>query len=298
MRILLTTCVVCLTLFAAGCGGGTAVTASNAQSGPLSANWQLVLTQNVPRPPITLSISGFLLQSHNSITGSVELPGNGVQQKCAGVGVVTGSIDGQNVALSIDEGGSTLSLSGALSSDGKSMSGDYETPSGGCLTVASTGTWQAAPVPQLSGNFNGTLANSGYMQLITGTNAAQLPPIQVSGSITQGPNTGSSNAALSGTINAVGYPCFATAYLTGTVSGTNVVAAVFGFDGSQIGTFGTIVAPATISTNSGIVSVNGDLVLGILLPGGIEQGPCPKLADPGSGNAVESDHTSAQLTLQ
>ena len=302
MRVQSAVCVVMLLFTAAGCGGGKVggASASNAPGGPLAGNWQIVLAEGVPRIPAQLLVSGFLLQSKNSITGSVQVPGNGAQgqQKCAGVGLLSGTVDGNSVTFAINEGGTTLTFNGALSSDG-TMAGDYEGPGGACLGSATSGTWTAAEIPELNGNFSGTISNSSYMALVTGMNADQVPPIQISATFNQSPNIGASNATLTGTMNAQGYPCFATAYLTGTISGSNVVLSVFGFDGTLIGSLGTGTAPATVSSGSSGVSLTtvipSSLVLGEILPGGTQQGPCPKLLD-ASGNTVQFDNASLALT--
>lgn len=302
MRILLAAWVASVTLILAGCGGGSASGAADpaAQGGALSGNWQLVLKEGVPKNPPQLSVSGFLLQSQNSFQGSVELPGDGAsgQQNCAGVGTVSGTLNGQQVTFSINEGGSTLTFSGVMASDG-SMSGDYEGPGGSCLAKATTGTWSAVQVPPLNGSFSGMITNSSYMALATGLSTDQIPPIPVTATFTQSSNIGASNATISGMLNASNYPCFSSAYVTGTISGSNVVLSVFGFDGTLIGTLGTSVVPATVTGTSGNLSLTtvtpASLFLGAVLPGGTEQGPCPKLFD-AAGNPVQFDSAAFSVT--
>jgi hypothetical protein len=268
--------LACAILVLAACGGGTSSSSSN--NGPISGNWQIDLSQE--RPPAQFAVSGFLLQSNNSLTGSVARPGQG----CAGPVPLTGTVSGQNVVLSVNSG--TMSLTGSVSSDGKSMSGVYQTLPQDCTRSATTGTWTALQVPPLNVNFTGTLPNSLYMQLVTGL----IPPapIMVSGSLSQSGNIGSVNATLTGTINAVDYPCFSTASLNGTVSGTSVVLSVFSFDGTQIGSIGVQTNPAILSVGPTGTTLNGigsdqsgqGLTLGTFVANQ-QSGPCPKLIEPG-----------------
>ncbi|MBV9573356.1 MAG: hypothetical protein JOY93_04830, partial [Acidobacteriales bacterium] len=216
---------------------------------------------------------------------------------CAGVGAVTGTNQNLNIAIAIGEGASTLNLTGTVSADGKSMSGTYSDLGGGC-SLALSGSWSAFQVPALSGNFTGTISNSSYMALATGMNPAA--PIAVSGTLLQGPNIGASNATITGTINASGYPCFATAAITGTITGASVVLSVFGFDGTQIGTIGLPGAPAmVVSDPSGTSLVGTSNVNGLALGSNSGSGPCPELFDPNNNFApVQYDNADIKLTLQ
>lgn len=300
-RILARAALVSMVLMLGACGGGTSSSSRSQQSGPLAGNWQLVLTQGFPfqNPPAVLSVSGFFLQTVNSVMGSVELPGSTLNGNCSGVGLLTGTIGSPNVNLTVDENGSTMSFSGSVSSDNKSMSGTYETLAGGCSNNPTSGTWTAFKVPPLNLKFTGTLSQSSYMQLLTGISPPA--PITVSGQLTQSANIGSSNATLTGTITATGYPCLSTASLTGTISGANVVVSVFGYSGAQIGSIGTALAPATVGISSGGISLNGSntdgsgLTLGAI-GSGAAFGPCPAL--PNSGISQPNDTAAVALSFQ
>jgi hypothetical protein len=246
----------------------------------------MLLTQGFPfqNPPAILSVSGFFVQSGNSVMGSVKLPGSTLNGNCAGVGLLTATMSGQNIAISVNESGSTMSLTGNVSADNKSMSGTYETLAGGCSDKPSSGTWTAFQVPPLSLTFTGTLSQSAYMELLTGVSPPV--PITVSGKINQSANIGSSNATLTGTISAVGYLCFWTASLNGTISGENVVLSIIGFREAQIGTIGIALAPATVGIGSTGISLSGNnsdgsgLTLGAI-GAGASFGPCPALPNGG-----------------
>jgi hypothetical protein len=280
-----------LPLILTSCGS----TSSKSTSGALSGNWQFTLLQNYPVPATQLSVSGFMTETNNALTGSFQVPVLGTSDNCGGVSTVSGTVSGSNVSLFVNNSGTTLNFTGTISPDGKSMSGDYQGLAGACFVNVSTGTWNALLIPPLNGNFTGTLTGSAYMQALTGTTAP--PPISVSGSFTQGPNAGASNAALTGTITAVGYPCFTTAALTGTISGQNVYLSVFGYNGVQIGTLGipgtqgVAGAPAIVVATSSSVSLTGTGGSGLTL-GDTGVASCPPIS------GVSGDTTTVDVTLQ
>jgi hypothetical protein len=309
-RIVAAASLTLLLLILAGCGSTSKSSTSDPQSGiigPLTGNWQLTLLQQEPRPSTQLSVSGFLQQSSNSLTGSVQGPNiignNGSTVNCAGISSLTGTISGQTVSFSVNPGGTTFNFTGNISPDFESMSGDYQALGGACLTVPLSGTWNAFLIPPLNGNFTGTITNSSYMAVLTGMNPAA--PVTVSGTISQGDSAGASNATLTGTFSAVGYPCLTTASLTGTISGQNVYLDIFGYNGVQIGTLGqpgvgtTPGSPATVEvTSTGLSLVDastGGLFLGAFTGVGTV-GPCPSLFN-GSSNQT-SDSASVDFTFQ
>lgn len=257
------------------CGGSS----SNPAAGPLAGNWQFSISQDKPTPLTTFGASGFLQQSGNSVTGSIAFP-QSTHGYCGGAASVTGTINGSNVSLAMSEGGTVLNFLGTTFSSGATMSGTYEGLAGGCFDNPTIGTWTAAQVPALSGNFTGSFTNDAYMPLVNGNST-----IQVSGTLTQTPNAGSSSASLSGTINAAGYPCFSSASLTGTISGNNVYLAIFGYNGEQLGTIGNQSAPATVSTTSSGTTLTGNLPGGLSLEVATSTGtfgPCPAVNNNGT----------------
>jgi hypothetical protein len=245
-------------------------------------------------------VSGFFLQTANSLTASVAVPTNpnSPNGTCGGVGSVTGKVSGEDVTLAINEGGTILNLTGSVASNNQSMGGTYSGFGGGCLTRPSSGTWTAIAIPPLHGSFTGTLSNSSYMALLNGV----IPPvpIKVSGTMVQSANNGGANATLTGTINAEGYPCFTTVSVSGTISGENVILNVFGYDGSQIGSLGTSGSPAIASSgpNGALLSTvgaSGTLVLG-KQSATTTVGPCPPLNVGGTTHI--GDTTDVTFTFQ
>ncbi|HWY57559.1 MAG TPA: hypothetical protein VNZ03_24050 [Terriglobales bacterium] len=266
----------------------------------------MVLLQEEPRPQNSLSVSGFLVESDNALTGSVEVPPVAAQHHCGGVASLTGTITGQNVTLSVNEGGTAVNLTGSISSDSTSMSGNYQAQGGGCFTTPTTGTWNAFLIPPLNGNFTGTISNSTYMTLVTG--ASPAAPIAVSGTISQSTNADGSNATLTGSISAVGYPCFSTALISGTISGQNVYLNIFDYNGVQIGSLGQSSgsagvpgSPATVVVSSSGLSLVDTSTVGLFLganTGTGTVGPCPPIFDPTLLANRTSDSGSVAFNFQ
>ncbi len=282
MRVLLTTLLAILSFAFTGCGGSSSSNSTTA-GGPLTGNWQINLVQEYPSPVTPLSVSGFLTQSDQTVVGSVQGPTitNAKGAACGGTAQITGTVYGQTVALTENLGGTSYNFTGTLSADYQSMSGDYAGQGGACFIQGTTGTWSALLIPPLNGNFTGTLSGSSYMTLLTGVTPAA--PIQVSGSITQSSNAGGSNASLTGTITAVGYPCFSTVSLSGTISGQNVYLNVFDYTGEPVGFLGVPSSPATVvvpSSGGGYSLVDNNVGNGLQLGiynGTSTVGPCPPL---------------------
>jgi hypothetical protein len=273
------------------CGRGNPSTfLSNVSNGPLSGNWQLNLLQQYPTASAgALSASGFLVQSNNLLTGSVQGPDVN-SNACSGIGVLSGTISGQSVTFTENLGGTVYTFTGVISTDNQSMSGDYQALGGACFTSPTTGTWNALLIPAVNGNFTGTFSNSEYMIQFTGLN--NPPPVAVTGSLSQSAmSEGVSSASVTGTITAVGYPCFSTATLVGTVSGQNMLLAVYSYTGEQIGTLGPLVVTSG-SDGPSLTGGAGSLTLGVSTRF-VHSGPCPPIGSP----PIVQDAATAQLQI-
>jgi len=255
VRHLFTSLLLGALVTTAACGGGSTAVSSNAL---LSGNWQITLVRHaVPTQPLTYT--GSLTQSGNSLSGNLILGSGFIGSGCSGVGPVSGTVNGQNVSLTINQFGEDVSLTGTLpASNTAPMNGEFSWLPGGCNAFPGTGTFTAIQVTPINGSFHGTFTST-------------LPPpnngtINVVGTLTQGPNTGGSTANLTGNISVVGSPHFcsylSTATITGLISGTSVSLNLFGPDGSlitQIGQIGQIGNPqvtseVTISENGAALS--------------------------------------------
>ncbi len=299
VKALTTALLTSLVAIALACGGSTSAPPA---SGASTGNWQFNLLQNYPVNQANLNVSGFMVEgSGGGVTASLEVPALGTKANCGGVSSATGNISGQNVTLALNVFGTVINLTGTVSSDGTTMSGDYQGPAGACFPNPTTGTWNAFLVPPLNGSFTGNITDSSYMQTLLGVSPPA--PIAVSGTLTQSDNAGGSNATLTGTINAVGYPCFATATVTGTISGQNVYLDLYGYNGNQIGIIGEVPssagqtpAPAMVTLGtSGISLTSSSFLVGLnTSTSAAGSGPCP----PAGPSGILFDSANLAVTLQ
>jgi len=213
---------ISLALVFLGCGSGHHST-STPPDGLLSGNWQILMQQ---RPPsaTTENEAGFLVQSGNSITGSLVLSG---QTQCAGVGSAGGNINGFAVSITLDQIAQTVILTGTAASDGSTMQGSYSTLASGCADGSTIGTWTASQVKPLYGTYQGTFTST-QTQGLTYT---------VSLKVAEGPNTGTSTANLTGTMTSNSAPCFSNLPISGIITGTSVAFNLYESDGSAIGQY-------------------------------------------------------------
>ncbi len=287
MRIVRTTLLALILMAAAACSSNNS-NSTTAPNGPLTGNWQFNLSQEQPPPATALSVSGFLQESGTSVAGSVSVPTDPTGN-CGGVVSLTGSTNGQNISFSIDQNGTVLNFTGAVDYSSGSMSGSYAGEAGTCFSRPTTGTWTAVQVPSISGSFTGNLSDSEYMLVLTGLNPPT--PIPISGTLTQSASANGSNASVTGTITATGYPCFNTATLVGTISGQNLYLAVYSYTGEEIGSLGIVGDAATVTSDSSGISLSGKLTLGGIAGSG-EYGPCPAIE-----NGLVQDSANACLAI-
>lgn len=234
IRALTAALSVC-TVFALSCGkSATSPTASQ----PLSGNWQMTLQ---PDPPSTATETeaGFLLQTKNSLTGELLLS---AQSQCGGLGSVQGTVNGSNVAITLDQMGQTVSLTGVTSNSGSSLKGTYSILGSSCAGGSSTGNWTASPVKPVTGNYQATFTS----------NVASIGTYVFAVNVTQAPNTGLSTATISGTMTSNNAPCAPNVSIAGVVSGTSIVFNFLTPDGSTaLGQFtGATSADATTLTGT------------------------------------------------
>jgi hypothetical protein len=269
------------TMILSACGGSSSSPAQQ-QSGALAGNWQFSLTNPDPNYPTTAGFTtyalqgGFLLQKNNSATGQAvySVSGFDINQQAvicnAGSATVTGTVSGQSVTINAAAASQTFSLTGTLSSDGKTMMGTYTATAGmasdGSACGIGTGQsgaepWTATLVPPLTGTITGSFhsAGNGGIQGLVGQ---EFP---VTGILTQGQNTGTSDATITGTLNFVDpvtglndYPCISnpSVSVNGQISGDTVILQLIAADGSSVGQIGVPAGQA--STNGGLDPVTFD----------------------------------------
>lgn len=262
------------TLVLSGCAGGHSATSS--ATGQIAGNWQFTMS-----PPPDGSFlggiqGGFLLQDNsNNVTGAVvynvQLPPapGGAPTVCnSGSAPVAGTASGQSVNLTVSAGAQTFTLAGGVSSDGTTMMGTYTSTDGnGCGTKQAGLPWTALLVPPITGTVQGD-----FHSVLNPSLKDQ--DFAVTGSLTQGPNIGASNATVTGTLTFQGYPCLASASLNGQISGSSVILQVIAGSGLNAGQIG---APMGYSNPSPVNVVTS--AAGTVLEGAngyaVSSGACP-----------------------
>ena len=256
------------------CGGNT--------SGPsptvsVAGNWQFTMADPSDNSFLGGLQGGFLLQKNESLTGAVvyaiSLPAQsgGTPTLCdGGSAPVTGTFDGQNVALTVAAGSQTFTLTGTVSSNGSTMMGTYSSTDGaGCGTAQTGLQWSATSVPPLAGAIQGN-----FHSVLDPVLRNQVFP--VTGSLTQGANIGASNATVTGTLSFQGYPCLTSASVNGQISGTSVILQIIASNGLNVGQIGAPVGfsnpypVSVVSSSAGTVlqGTNGYGVTTSSCPGG------------------------------
>jgi hypothetical protein len=226
------------------------------QSGPNSSSTGGSIAQNAVPPKTS---SGFLVQNGDIVTGSIMF----TDPPCSGVGSVDATVSGASISLQLNPAGVNINLSGIIGSGQNSMSGSYTILSTGCSNGSETGTWTANLVAPLKGNIQATFTSK------------FIGPLALTGQLSQGPNTGISNASLTGHLSAANY-CFSTANITGLISGTSVVMNLVNPDGTIIGQV------------SGTASLDGTSVAGTYQVTGLGKGaePNPPCVNGDSGTVT------------
>jgi len=199
-----------------------------------------------------------LQQKDQNVTGSVSFlipnPQNPAAPACAGNAPVNGKMDGTSVSLSINQSGQTLMLTGTPSSDNSSIIGTYTSPDGTC-EASESGVFTATLIKPVNGDFQGVFHSTS-----SNSYSLQFKDFGVGGNLTQSPNSGASNATVTGTIVAVAYQCFASASLNGTISGSNLRLSIIGSSGVQIGEMGAAIGQQ--SPGAATVSPDGRTITG------------------------------------
>lgn len=241
------------TIVLSGCGGSSS---SNTQLIPqnLSGNWQFTMS-----PPTNGSFVGglegaYLSQNKNgSVSGaatySVSLTSFSIPCN-TGSATISGTLNGQTVSLSAVAGKQTFTLTGTLSLDGSTMTGNYDATAGQASDGSPCGSgqtgleWSAILVPPLSGAVQGIFQSGGGAAGLSGQAFA------LSGSLLQEGNSGGSSSVVTGSLtflnpitNASPYPCFSSAEVYGQISGISVSLEILGPGQSEWGLIGESVGP-------------------------------------------------------
>jgi len=253
------------------CGGGSAGSDPQ-QPATLAGNWQFSMSNPDPTYPSNQVYGlegGFLLQKNGSVTGQAVYSVSGISESngqwtvCnAGSATITGTVSGQTVNLTTVAGSQTFALTGTLGSEGTITNSSFTTAGGvatgftTCGIPTPTGTtttsWSAKSVPPLTGAITGSFHSTDSV----GGSGLVDQEFPVTGFLTQGENTGASNATITGTLSFVDpatrlsdYPCVSdgSIFVNGQISGNSVILQLIGTDGSNVGQIGAPVGTGVAS---------------------------------------------------
>jgi hypothetical protein len=253
--------LVVLALVFVGCGGGgnstsngstsTATNTGTSQNIQISGAWQARANSNSPNA-LAVFVEANLSQSSASVQSTAFLIVNSCVTTNSG-SKVTGSVSGNIVTLTASYSGVTVNLNGTVSADGSTMAGTY-VASGQC--GSDEGTWTAQKLPQVSGNYSGTVTS----------NSTPTQHIAVQGTITADANynlTGSATVTSSclRSLSFSGSQIGAAAVITGTDNVGDRILFTFLANDSSFGSFTGIYqvasGPCSPDTGLGILSKSG-----------------------------------------
>ena len=246
-----------------GCAGSS--NSGGSQPGTqASGNWQFAMQAPSDGSFVGGLQGGFLLQNGGTISGSAvfsvalpQPPPTPPTVCSSGAATISATISGQNVNLTAVAGNQTFTFAGMLGANNSTLTGTYSSTAGTALDGSPCGTaqtglsWSASLVPPLTGSFQGN-----FHSTQSGTNFRNQN-FAVSGTLMQGPNTGASNATVTGTLLfqdpvtlASDYPCLTQASVNGQISGNVVTLQIFSTNGLDVGQIGGIAASGPVTFDS------------------------------------------------
>lgn len=226
-------------LFALGCSDAGTITQNPAQPALVKGNWQVTSTS--PMAARLPAFSGNITTQAGSTTAVVH-----TQSATACIAPATsfnlaGAADEKGIlTLSGPVANGTLTLTGVIAADGKSLTNASYIVVGGACAFPQTAQANAQAFQPLTGNYAGTFAD----------NAGQVAQVTANFSQSTTPDT-NGNFTLAGSAAVSNNPCFPT---TVPVSNTQVTGGTFTFtyaaNGSSVTATGTFSPDATTLTVS------------------------------------------------
>lgn len=179
-----------------------------------------------------------------AITGILHAQGTSSCISPASSFEVSGSADSQgNLSLSGPLAGGTLTITGALASDGKSLTKATYIVTGGTCAFLKAADAAAQAYTPISGNYDGTFTDT---EGIVATISAALNQSSDA--------NGDGNYALTGTASLPNNPCFSTSTLT--LSNTEVTGGNFTFTFADPVTNATVTANGTFSSDASALTIS------------------------------------------
>jgi len=233
--------VVAALCLLAGCSGGTSMTPAANVTALESGNWQISSTD--ARASQLAVLSGSLASSGGDITGVLHAnAANGCIAPTQSI-AVTGSTDPQNtVKLSGADGkGGTLTITGTLAEDGKSLTNAAYNVAGGACAFSAPVAAQAQDFSSVTGTYAGSFSDPDGQIISITANLTQTPASDASG-----------NFQLSGTGTFPANPCFSSPV---SVSNSQVTGGNFTLTYADSNTGNTVTASGTFSPDGNTLTV-------------------------------------------
>lgn len=229
-----------LPLLLAGCAAGPTRGPSGSPLPDLvSGNWQI--SSATPAAVHLAAISGTLSGSSDAISGVLHTQSVSACIKPGSSFEVAGAADKSgNVTLSGPLAGGTLTVTGTLAADGKSLEDASYTVAGGTCALATSAKATAEAYSSLNGTYAGNFSDS----------AGQVATVQAT--FSQSSPNANGDYTISGSATPVNNPCF-----TGTVPLTNtlVTGNTFTFTYTDPSTSNSVTATGTFSADATSLSV-------------------------------------------
>ncbi len=227
------------TLGLAGCSSNLSPAAiTNAQS--VSGNWQVAsVAASAGKLPL---LSGELTGSASAFTGILH---PGPSTACVAPSTVievSGTTAAENLlTLTGKIGGGTLSISGTLAEDGKSLTAATYNVTGGTCAFSAKAAAIAQSYSSVTGTYTGSFSDSGGQVISVVADLTQTPQSDTDGNFT-----------LSGTGTFPNNPCFSSPV---TVSNAQVTGGSFSLTYADPSTLNSVTANGTFSTDAKTLSV-------------------------------------------
>ncbi len=228
-----------LTLALAGCSdAGTTTTGGLIPSNFARGNWQISSSNAVAAP--LPAVSGSLSVSADKITGIFHAQGTGACLAAANSFELAGTADKDNkITLTGPVSGGSLTLTGTLAADGRSLTDASYNVVGGRCAFAQKATATAQAFTSISGTYAGNFAD------------ADGQVAQVTATLNQSPTSDpDGNFTLSGSATVSNNPCFPSPV---PVSNTQVTGGNFTFTYGANGN--SVTAQGTFSQDASTLSV-------------------------------------------
>jgi hypothetical protein len=222
-----------------GCSSSVApLTAANPDA--LTGNWEVSST--TPSAGKLPMLSGELTGSTLAVTGIFHAASAGACVTSASAISLTGHADEKNVlTLTGPLAGGTLTISGNVAQDGKSLTGATYNVSGGSCAFTSTVAATAQAYSSVTGTYSGSFSDAGG------------PVITITADLTQTPASDTTgNFQLSGTGTFPNNPCFSSPV---SVSNAQVTGGMFTLTYADPSTQNSVTATGTFSPDASILTV-------------------------------------------